>query len=170
MPCDQEADRRVRRYGLGVTRCLTTSLALVVAGLLVLAPAAGAAATRAEYAAQADPFCAAANKDIGGLNKRADAKANKGKYGAAGKLLSKTGRRLSSSIEEVRAIVPPPGDEQLIADWLGLIERIAANNVKLGKAVGKQKFKKADKIGRSSDKIGAQAQNLVVGFPFQSCA
>lgn len=144
--------------------------ALMAVALLAFPALSSAAATRAEYAAQADPICAAANKDISQLNKRAEGKARKGKFGAAGKLVKKTGRRLAGSIEQVRAIVPPAGDEQLITDWLALIGRIADNNVALGKAIAKRKPNKANEISRSSGSISQQAHDLVQSFPFQSCS
>jgi hypothetical protein len=144
------------------------TLALVAA--LALPGSAGAAATRAEYAAQADPYCAAANADVAQLNKRARVLFNRGKFKAAGGLLRKTGRRLSASIEEVRAIPPPPGDEQLIPRWLALIEKVAANNVKMGKAEATQRLGRVRQLERSNEGLRDKAHALVTGFPFAHCS
>ena len=150
-------------------------IALSVAVLAVVAPlvvpgSAGAAATRAEYVAQADPFCEDANGDIARLNKKFRRLKGAAKFKAAGNVLRKTGTRLSNSIQQVRAITPPPGDEQLIARWLALIEKIAANNVKMGAAMAKARFGKVKQFQRSNSGLQRKAHGLVAAFGFSSCA
>ena len=84
-----------------------TSSKLMLVGILlalVIAAPAHGAATRAEYVAQAEPHCAAANSDIDRLNARYARLFAAERYFAAGGILEKTGRRLSRSVAQVRAI------------------------------------------------------------------
>jgi hypothetical protein len=149
-------------------RRLVPSLALVLC-LLVLPAVAHAAATRAEFVAQAEPICGLANDDIDHLNRRFHRLHEKGRYGAAGRTLRKTGSRLSESIEQVRAITPPPGDEQTIASWLDLVQKIADNNVRLGRAESHRHFNQVSKIEKRSRKIGGRAHALVADWGFHAC-
>jgi hypothetical protein len=153
-----------------VLRIVLSLAALAAVALLAVPAVAGAAATRAEYVAQADPLCADANGDIERLNGKFRRLEKMERFRAAGNVLRKTGTRLSVSIRQVRAIPPPPGDEQLIARWLGLIEKVAANNMKMGAAESKQRFGKVERFQRSNDGLHDKAHALVAPFGFSSCA
>jgi hypothetical protein len=142
-------------------------MALVV--LLLGASVAIAAATRAEYVSQADPYCAAANKDIKALNQRFHRLFRRGKDKAAGRVLSKTGTRLSRSVDEVRAIAPPPGDEALVGEWLRLVDQIAANNHVMGRAHARHQFRKQDGLYAQNNRIANRAHALVADWGFHAC-
>jgi hypothetical protein len=143
---------------------------LVLVALAALPTASHAAATRAEYVAQADPICAATNAGIAKLNKDFLRLHKKGRYRAAGAALSKTGARLSASVAQVRAITPPPGDEATVASWLGLIDGVAVDNRKMGRAEAKQRFGKVVRLIKRNSQLHDQAHALVADWGFQSCA
>jgi hypothetical protein len=146
------------------------SLTCALLAAALLAPgAAVAAATRAEYVVQAEPICAAANKDIGSLNRRFGRLHRQGSYVAAGHVLRKTGTRLSAAIDQVRSIPPPPGDEQTISSWLGLVQKIADDNVRLGRAEAAERFGLKAKIERRNRRIATQAHVLVQDWGFYAC-
>jgi hypothetical protein len=151
-------------------RRLVPSHLLVLIALAALPATSHAATTRADYVAQADPYCAAANRDIHRLNKRFFALHKQGRYRAAGRFLGKTGKRLSSSIDQVRAVPPPPGDEQTVASWLGLIGEVASDNRKMGKAEAREQFNKVVKLLRRNVGLHNQAHALVADWGFSSCA
>jgi hypothetical protein len=146
----------------------TTCLMLLVVSTGLAEPAV-AASTRAEYVAQADPYCAAANQDIRRLNRRARKLFRAGHFAAAGGEIRKTGRRLSASIAQVRAIPPPPGDEQTIASWLNLVQQIANNNLRLGRAEAKDDVRRILRIEMRTRQISVQAHGVVAGFGFTAC-
>jgi hypothetical protein len=150
-------------------RLAPSHLAILVV-LLALPASSHAAATRAEYVAQADPICAAANADIAKLNKKFFRLHKKGRYGAAGVALGKTGPRLSASIAQVRAITPPPGDEATVTSWLGFVDGVAADNRKMGRAEAKQRFGKVVKLIKRNGRLQDRAHALVADWGFQNCA
>jgi hypothetical protein len=162
--------RPASRSLLGISHRLGITL-IGVAFVAMIAPATSqAAATRAEYVAQADPICAAANGDIARLNRRFHRLHKKGRYRAAGAMLGKTGPRLSASVDQVRAIPPPPGDEQTVASWLAFIDGVAADNRKMGRAESHERFGTVAKLQRRNDRLHTHAHALVADFGFQDCA
>jgi hypothetical protein len=143
---------------------------VVLAALAAMPASSQGATTRAEYVAQAEPICGLANDDIARLNRRFHALHEKGRYAAAGGALKRTGTRLSASIDQVRGITPPPGDEQTISSWLDLVQRIADNNLRLGRAEAHRSFGRVVKIKTRNEEIATQAHALVSGFGFHACA
>jgi hypothetical protein len=150
-------------------RRLLPSLLVAVVGLAALPALSHAAATRAEYVAQAEPICGLANDDIARLNQRYRRFHKDGHYGAAGRMLKKTGTRLSASIDQVRAITPPPGDEQAIGSWLGLVQKVADANVRMGRAEANENFAVKLRIQRQARKIGERAHSKVDDWGFHAC-
>jgi hypothetical protein len=150
-------------------RLLPPHLAVLVV-LIALPATSHAAATRAEYVAQADPICATTNSDIAKLNKKFLRLDKRGRYGAAGAALGKTGTRLSASIVQVRAIAPSPGDEATVTSWLGLIESVAMDNRRMGRAEVERRFGKVIKLIHRNDVLHDQAHALVADWGFQACA
>ena len=146
-------------------------VAITAVCILVAAPThSTAAATRAEYVAIADPECADATKDIGRLNRRFRQLHDRAKYEQAGRVLGKTGVRLTRSVKKVRAIPPPPGDEQLVSAWLDLIAQVGRNNKAMGRAQAREDFAEHDRLFRRNGKIRAKAHRLVAGCGFEPCA
>ena len=137
--------------------------------MLSLVVTADAATTRAEFVAQAEPYCASANRDINRLNKRFTRLNEKGHYGLAGQALKRTGTTLSASIAQVRSISPPPGDEQTVSSWLALVDRIAGNNRRMGRAEAHRKFRRVFDLQLKNFLIRRQAHELVADWGFQAC-
>ena len=150
-------------------RRLLPSLVLVLVALAAPATAHGAA-SRAEYVVQAEPYCASANHDIAQLNQRFRRLHKAGRYDAAGQVLRKTGTRLSTSIEQVRRISPPPGDEQTISSWLDLVQQIADNNLRLGTAEARERFGVVARIEGQNGRIAKHAHQLIQNWGFYACA
>jgi hypothetical protein len=150
-------------------RRLSPSLLLAVVSLMVLPVLSHAATTRAEYVAQAEPICGLANEDIQRLDERFRRLHEKGRYGPAGRALKRTGTRLSKSIEQVRAITAPPGDEQTIGSWLDLVQQIADDNLRLGRAESHRRFSRVSKIEARNEAIAQQAHALVADWAFHAC-
>jgi hypothetical protein len=142
---------------------------VVIAALAAMVASSQAAATRAEYVAQAEPICGLANDDIAHLNRRFRALHKRGDFKKAGKALSRTGTRLSASIDQVRAITPPPGDEQTVASWLGLVDKVALANLRMGRAEAHENFDVRLRIQRQGRKIGERAHKQVADWGFHAC-
>jgi hypothetical protein len=107
---------------------------LLAAGFaaLAMAPSAGAAATRAEYATEANAVCARYEDEGRKLLKELPRQPplNGAKKGAGERFVKKFARFLGK-IEEldaqtlagVAAIAPAPGDEALVAEWITSLRR-----------------------------------------------
>jgi hypothetical protein len=147
---------------------LVLSLALIT----VSAAPADAAATRTEYAAQADPICKSNDKAFSHLWKRFTrlAKLYPFKIQAAANALERMGSRYSSSIRSLRLIAPPPGDEALIAQWLDLHTRSAAKYPLAASAYRANDYKRLNRLIGSAGRLARQASSLMSDFPFQHCA
>jgi hypothetical protein len=143
---------------------------ICAATLLVVAGYAYAAATRAEYVAQADPICAAADKDIAKLNRRSRHLFKKGRFAASGHEVVKTGSVLTDSVERVRAIPRPPGDEATVAAWLSLVDRVASNNRKIGRAIAHRRVHAVLALEKKGLRIRNKAHALVQDWGFHACA
>jgi hypothetical protein len=134
------------RLGKIVVVC-AAAIALHVAG-------ASAAATRSEYAAQVNPICASANAQADQVFKRLARKVRKldraqgkkgnglGLLGRIGKLFAQADRRTEqiydAELAQIAPIAPAPGDEAVVASWLGnraqlltLVKRISRLNEKI---------------------------------------
>jgi hypothetical protein len=145
---------------------------LSVGLIAVWAAPAEAASTRADYAAQADPICKSNDKDFDHLWKRflRLAKQYPFKIQAAANALEHMGSRYSSSIRSLRLIVPPPGDEALIAQWLKLHGRSAAVYPLAASAYRANDYKRLNRLIGRADRIARQARSLMSDFPYQYCA
>jgi hypothetical protein len=73
------------------------------------------------------------------------------------------------SIDQVRAITPPPGDEGTIARWLELVQKIANNNFRLGRAESHREFRRVSKIETRNEEIGRNARASVADWGFHAC-
>jgi hypothetical protein len=150
-------------------RRLLPSHLVIVALALACAGSAQAAATRTDYVNQAEPICSAANKVIHRLNKRFVQLHSQARYGAAGAALGKTGAVLARSVDQVRQIPPPPGDEMTISNWLSLVDEIAADNRTMGRAEAHGDFAAVVRLERRNNRIGRRAHRLVKDWGFYSC-
>jgi hypothetical protein len=120
---------------MSVARRLLPGLLPALLVLSVSVPAAGAAATRAEYVAQVDPICQAGQRDMrveakrqnpaikkirqkleqGGLSRQRE-ELLLGKLAA--KEFAPTLKVFPRVTTQITAVVPAPGDESLVAGWL----------------------------------------------------
>lgn len=134
------------------------------------APAsAGAAATRDEYAQQADPICKSADKDTARLSKRFLRLSKRDKLQRAGNALEAIGRRNFSANAALRPIAPPPGDEVAIYGWIDLWDQIGRKWVLSAPAFRHGKFLRVSSLLRSTIPLAKQADLLIADFPFRAC-
>ncbi|HEY6770902.1 MAG TPA: hypothetical protein VI035_00465 [Solirubrobacterales bacterium] len=140
-------------------------------GLIALwAAPADAASTRAEYALQADPICKSSDRDTNRLMKRFWQANKKFRIHAAGNALAAVGRRLLSGNNQLRAIMPPPGDEALIAQWIHIWDKISENFALAASDYRLGWYGRVEHLFKASSRLGATARHVVAGFPFQYCA
>jgi hypothetical protein len=142
---------------------------VLLLGLIAVAPA-HAASTREEYAVQADPICRSSDQDTSRLMKSFWRANKKFRYHAAGNALAAVGRRILSGNNQLRAIVPPPGDEVLIGQWIHLWDKVSENFAVAASDYRLGWYGRVAREFKSSRRLGAQARQLVAGFPFQHCA
>jgi len=161
-------------------RSLTSATALALALAVLVAASAEGAATRAEYVAQAEPICAETNSDIARLDKRFFTLADKGLearkrptqkrfFRKAGGVIKETAAAFDASVAAVRLIPPPPGDEQLITQWLDINARRADLNRDRGKAFAKLRFRRAAQLQSQNVLLADEAHGLVADFGFHAC-
>lgn len=163
----------------------TAALAVLVLllALAVLAAPANAATTRAEYVAQVDPICQAAhvtNKAAARrFKKRAHQLVRRGMdpdhpssagiravvrfYG----LVLRVDRRANT---EIARVTPPPGDEELITEWLQARSRVPTRLKQFIHAFSAGKEHKARRAISRAFKAGFNAYNLMQDFGFRHCA
>jgi hypothetical protein len=150
-----------------VRKTLITSVLVM---MLTAAASASAAATREEYAAQADPYCQAEGKDNSRHLKRFIQADKHGRYHAAGNALNAIGQRISQTNGQLRLLSPPPGDETVIAQWLGDWDVIAHKWVLSASAYRLGEYRRAQHLINTTGGIAKKAGALVAAFPFQYCA
>jgi hypothetical protein len=146
---------------------VTGSLALVS---LVSPTSAIATADRAEYVQQADPICQASNKAWTRLWKRFLRADSRLKFHAAGNALAAIGTNLSAANAKLRQIAPPPGDEALIAEWIGIWDRIAHFYALAASDYRLAKISSVRQVLEGVARLNGRATKLVSAFAFQSCA
>jgi hypothetical protein len=150
-------------------RALTVFLLAIVLIGVEAAPVS-AASTREEYTQQADPICLASNKAWSRLWKRFLRADKQLKFHAAGNALNAIGTNLAATNDKLRLIAPPPGDEALIGQWIGIWDRIAhfyelaASDYRLGK------ISSLRQVLKGTVRLSKSAARLVSAFPFQACA
>jgi hypothetical protein len=126
------------------------ALAIAVISLAINPAPAPAAATRAEYVAQVDPICHAADLkgkrlfekhrlpkaiDLGSLQYGG----REGQLIVARQIVLNNRRVVGPSIASISTIPPPPGDEVLISTWIGDLRFYKRNTDKAARAIRKGK-------------------------------
>lgn len=151
----------------------TKSTALVTLGamaLLLAAPfAAGAEQTRESYTAQVEPICKVNVEASGRILEGVRGMVKAGKLKPAATQFSKAAQALKKTLNQLRAVAPPPADQARITKWLGfikteveLLERTAAK-LKAGKKTAAQEM-----AVRLTSTVN-QANNQVLAFEFKYC-
>ena len=144
------------------------ALALLAVSAVAVTPA-NAASTREEYAAQADPYCKAETDDGVRLWKRFVRANAHSRFHSAGNALAAIGARITQTNSQLRPIPPPPGDETLIANWLGIWDGIAHRWVLSASAYRLGEYKRVNRLLNSTDRLAKQASDLVTAFAFRYC-
>src|SRR5690349_6152821 len=137
------------------------SLCVAVLAVSLLWAGSASATTRTEYVVRADPLCASSNHDLGELYKHFRRLDQDHRYGPAGRVATKAGRRLSRLRAQLRAIAPPPGDEQTIATWLSLIASRATDLRKVGRSEAHQNFHAVSHFQAKYGRTGNRADVLM---------
>jgi hypothetical protein len=157
--------------------------AITVIALAIAATAAYGAATRAEYVAQVDPICQAGKTKL---------KRESRKYGHRIRALRKQGidtekptkrvlrlavrfydrvaRIQRSANQQIAAVPPAPGDEQLVAEWLRLrSKRIKLTNRAIHAYARSRKAHQFRRLMGRANTAEVNAESLVADFHFQHC-
>ena len=143
--------------------------------------AGGAPPTKSEYIAQADEICARDRAEFdsdlrhGGLRRDArlgresDQANNSPEYRRSADLLQEGIDKGEAQIEELRAITPPAGDEQVIEDWLDAgaqaidVRASAVDPLRSGDIITAQEF--ADR----SRSLDTKADGIATRYGFEVC-
>jgi hypothetical protein len=134
---------------------------------LAIGPAKAAASTRAEYIAQVDPICAAADKDIRKALAGFSRDLKRGDLPKAGRKYARADRRFLRSLNDLAAVPPPPEDASLISAWLDLERRDAA--LPIARALKRRQVRRAVKLFRVSARIERQIDALIGDYGFNRC-
>ena len=167
----------------GMSRIGSVAPGIVVIALAITATAAYAAATRAEYVAQVDPICRAANPKETGLLKALERRIKQlHRHGVDTETPAKRVIRIAiryydrlaqlqrDQNDQIAMVAPGPGDESLVAEWLQT--RTAASDFfQRGVHLFAQgRERRGKKLIGISFKREFKAELLVQGFGFKSCA
>jgi hypothetical protein len=146
--------------------------ALMVIAITCLAgttSSASAASTRAEYIAQADPICAAANKvgnkQLKGFPKDVETR----RWKPAARRLRVTLRAFNELIASLAVLQPPVADAALVEQWLAGFRSQVPLAKSLIAAVNQHSFGKVVKRSQRLAAASSDTQALVAGFGFRAC-
>lgn len=154
-------------------RRLARSALAILCGAAILAPlvtpALAAEATRESYREAVEPICKAntrANKRIlAGVRQEVRG----GKLRPAAVQFTKAAKALTATIDQLKAVPPPPADRSRLSRWLkqvsteaSLFEQIAAR-LRVGQKAQAEKI--VVKLTNNAD----QANNMVLPFEFGYC-
>jgi hypothetical protein len=157
-------------------------LAAIAIGAVGAAPAE-AAATRAEYIAQADPICAAAKPTIDQAfavyNRQYKRWVHLAGHGTLKAWLRQT-RRTAAALNRANqaeisltaqlvAVPPAPGDEGTIGSWLAQRRQADSLGVAAATALKRIQVGKFFKLARRSDKAASAGVQIAQGIGFTVC-
>ena len=146
-----------------VVVALVVSTALIGAG----AAPAGAASTRAEYIAQADPICLSANTAMKQAAKGLQQDKKTGRFKVAARKIRAQTAIFGPAVEQIAALEAPASDAQLIGTWVQMLRSEVpvahrlANDYAHGHILTKSYFR----LGR----LITESEALVASFGFQYC-
>jgi hypothetical protein len=177
---------------------LATALIALIASMVAAAPA-GAASTRAEYIAQAEPICLAADQQAERAQKRVLRRLKKKaarvrkKFEARGsvpieepskkelrklasglavffaKLIAPANLAFDQATAQLRAIPPAPGDEAAVSTWLAGRTEFSRLNYIAIRGGRNGKFKRFFISTLKADEALRKGQAPVNAFGFQHC-
>jgi hypothetical protein len=163
----------------------------LILALALWAPAAQAAATRAEYVAQAEPLCKAASNSLAGPSKKFAKGLKKAKpkhkpkrgskaakafarrvFRVSGGFYLTFGQKVSGLQRQLAAIPPPAADAAVLNQWLGSMSTAAATMTDIATRLRSKNLKKAlgaaAQVGDIEKELRA-TDAVVSGFGFQQC-
>jgi hypothetical protein len=154
--------------------------ALVLLVSAVAASSAHATASRAEYVAQVEPFCQAAQKptakafiaviksiptDQDRITKSVAHRADR----ALGRLYVRISVIFGHTTAQISSVSPPPGDETTVSSWLAGRNQAQAWGLQAGRAAKHLKVGRAAKVANRAVSASDEAAQLVSGFGFRFC-
>jgi hypothetical protein len=156
---------RIARAGL-----VATVLLAAIVPTVASAQGTGAVPTHREFVAAADRICEQPYRKALRRLYYAGRLYDRGKYVKAGKKLVRSGTVVLSAIGELRGLERPPADADRIERWLDKTERGLGRLVKAGKAMRRERLKRAHRMQKRANRTVRRAKRIVHGFGFQSCA
>ena len=160
-----------------MSRSAAIAAVATVLAAVAVSPASGAS-TRAEYVAEAEPICKRAAKKAAksfrGIKfARAIDRIIEGRFEKFLRVLAKvtgrTNKPLGKMVKRLYSIVPPPGDEVRVAQWLdglGDSKRLTDRYVRSTFA---RKYKRASRFQVDSIKALVGGARFVNGWGFENC-
>jgi hypothetical protein len=177
---------RARLSSLGIAsipmRSTLIALAIIVIALAITVTTAVAASTRADYVAQVDPICQAAQKPTlktydqlfkAGFESghRSDKKRAKTFLDRAlGRFYIQVGNIYARVTGQISTIAAAPGDEATVALWLSERGQAAALAVQAGRAEKHLKRKRAHRLLNQSLSASGRAVRSVSTYEFRYCS
>ncbi|HEX3294991.1 MAG TPA: hypothetical protein VHR38_14765 [Solirubrobacterales bacterium] len=157
--------------------------ALATSTLLIGAPAASAASTRAEYIAQVDPICQAnlvPVRSSGARFQSSRKKMNRLAIAGNGKAWLRQSKRTASAldrfagaeqtmIEQIALVSPPPADSTAVGTWVNGVTQADAFRRAEAAALRQLKIAKANRLADQVAKAQAPAYAAIADFGFQVC-
>jgi hypothetical protein len=156
----------------------------IAIGLIALAntPAAYAASSRAEYVAQVEPICKAAQRptfkvygrlfkeaptveDLDHITKREVRRADR----ALGRFYTGIATVYGRTSARIGAVPPAPGDEPTIAAWLSGRAQAQTLMLQAGRVARHLKVRRADRLANQGIAASDAASKNVSGFGFHFC-
>jgi hypothetical protein len=129
------------------------ALAIALVALAITAPAADAASTRAEYVAQVDPICHTTDLKAKRLSRRHHLprvidlsvlrSGEREDQLVVARQLALSHKVIGPFIAAVSPIPPPPGDEAIIAKWVGDYRYFMRNSIRAVRAIRQAKPRRA---------------------------
>jgi hypothetical protein len=168
-------------------RVVSVAIALLTLAILVPAPSAQAASTRAEYVAQVDPIC---QSFVGSENNALSAFfRNAKRIGRVAKSSLRSGnfkpfirqiRRTAGSLnsyaqihstltDQIVAVPAAPGDEATVATWINYRRQAETSARAAATALNQFKMKVFAKRGQESDAAELASINAIAGMGFHVC-
>jgi hypothetical protein len=161
-----------------------TAIVTIVAA--IAAAPASAATTRAEWVAQVEPICQAAQKPTSkayssffkGLDKLGlvgdDPEVSKRDARISDRLLGTFYVRASDiysrTTAQLTAVAPGPGDESAVAEWIAGRNQTSLLGAQAGRAAKHRKLKRAFHLADRAVTAGERAPGPVAGFGLHFCA
>jgi hypothetical protein len=149
---------------------------------MATAPAAHAASSRAEYVAQVEPICQAAQKptfkayarafkelpsveDLDHLTRRELRRIDR----AQGRLYSRIATVYGRTSARIRAVSPAPGDEAIIASWLSGRAQAQTLMLQAGRLARHLKARRSYLVASRATAASDTAARSVSDFSFHFC-